>query len=149
MLTGQRQAHLVAAGTGHIEAGRRVVEVPIPAGLCQARRVAAGTEHIEAGRQVVEVPLPAGLCQAHRVADPVAVDTAALLREADRAEATPEADRRIATLLMADTTVANDFHPASPHTSLTVRRLQREPPALPEHYGGDGGTDFAMAAPRV
>src|SRR4029077_2261883 len=147
MLTGQRQAHLVAADTEHLEVGRRLVEVPIPADLCQAHLVAAGTEHLEAGRRVGGGSIPADLCQAYLVAAdrerievgrrvvevPIPADLCqARLVAADREEASPEADR-IATLLMADTIIANDFHPVSPHTSLTVRRRQREPPALLEH----------------
>jgi hypothetical protein len=140
MLTGQRQAHL-AAVTERIEAGRPVVEVPIPPGRCQAPLVEV-TDHLEVGRRA-EVPIPADQCPARLVAaDPEAVDTAALLRGANRAEATPEA-ARMAALLMADTIIANDFHPVSPHSSLTVRRPRKGPPVLPEQSGEDGGTDFA------
>ena len=112
--------------------GRRVAEVPIPADRCQAHLVAAVTEHLEAGRRVAEVPIPADRCQAHLVAATEAAETAAGHQVADRAEATPEADR-VAALPVADTITANDFHPVSPHSSLTVRRLRKGPPALPEH----------------
>jgi len=60
--------------------------------------VAVVTEEIVVGSRVAEAPIPPDRCQAHLVA----ADTTALLREADRAEATLEADH-MATLLVADT----------------------------------------------
>jgi hypothetical protein len=47
---------------------------------------------------------------------------------ADQAEAASEALAE--DLPMADTITTNDFHPASPLTSLTVRRLRKEPPVF-------------------
>jgi hypothetical protein len=98
------------------------VEVPIPPGRCQAPLVEV-TDHLEVGRRA-EVPIPADQCPAHLVA--------ALLREVDRVAAIPEAGR-MAAHLMADTIIANDFHPVSPHSSLTVRRPRKGPPVLPNN----------------
>jgi len=71
----------------------------------------------------------------------VVVDTAALLLQAaetaagrpaaEPAEEIPEAGR-MAALLAADTVTTKNFHPVSPHSSLTVRRLRKEPPVLPK-----------------
>ena len=77
--------------------GSRVAVAPILPGQCQARRVAVVTEEIVADSRVAVAPIPPDRCQAHLVA----ADTTALLREADRAEATLEADH-MATLPVAD-----------------------------------------------
>jgi hypothetical protein len=95
-----------------------VAEAPIQDGQCQAL-LAAVTEHLEVGRRA-GVPIPPGQFQV----PPAAADTTALLRAertmarrrvADRAEATPEADR-MATLLVADTITTKGFLPRfTPH----------------------------------
>jgi hypothetical protein len=61
-----------------------------------------------------------------------AAETAAVRQVAVHAEANSEADRT-AALPMADTITANRFFLASPHTSLTVRRLRKGPPVLPKY----------------
>jgi hypothetical protein len=87
----------------------RRAEVPIPAGQCQAH-LAADTEHLAAGRRA-EVPIRPDQCQVR----PAVADTTALLRAADRAEVTPEADR-MAALLVADKITAKGFLPRfTPH----------------------------------
>ena len=88
-----------------------------------------------------EVPIPGGQCQAHlAAADPVALlraaEAVAGQQAADRAEVTPEAGH-MAALLVTVTITTNDFYPVPPHTSLTVRRLRKGPPVLPEQSGGD------------
>ena len=70
------------------------------------------TEDIVVGSRVVEAPILPGQCQAR----PAAADTAALPREADRAEATPEADHTAALLVAADTVTTKRFPPRfTPH----------------------------------
>lgn len=105
------------------------VEVPIPAGRRRARPV-AGTVAVGtgAGRQAVR----------HGEATPEARRQAA-----GHAEATPEADR-VAALPVAGTVTTNDFFLVSPHTSLTVRRLRKGPPVLPENLRGGRGTDLTQ-----
>ena len=111
-----------------------MAEAPIQDGQCRAH-LAVATGDIEVRRRVA-VPIPLGQCQAPQAA----ADTAALLRAAetmagrrvaDHAEATPEADHMAALLLVADTITTKGFLLVSPHTSLTVRRLRKEPPVLP------------------
>ena len=108
ILAGQCQARPAAAVTEDLGVARRA-EGPIPAGQCQAH-LAADTEHLAAGRRA-EVPIPPDQCQAL----PAVADTTALLRAADRAEATPEADRMEA-LLVADKITTKGFLPRfTPH----------------------------------
>jgi hypothetical protein len=77
---------------------RHRVEDIIPAGQCPVRRAAAITEDIEVRHRVEDI-IPADRCPARRaVVIPEAADTVALLRAADRAEATPEAVHVGATL---------------------------------------------------
>jgi hypothetical protein len=75
-------------------------------------------------------PIPLQLLRlpyaAHRAADLQAEDTVAV-----RQAAVHEADLhlRAAVILRPGTIDANTFHPVPLHTSLTVRRLRKEPPA--------------------
>jgi len=48
--------------------------------------------------------------------------------------------------LPAATIVTRDFSLVSPLTSLTVRRLRKEPPVLLKNAGGDGGNGFSEKA---
>jgi hypothetical protein len=68
----------------------------------------------------------------------VAEDTTPRLRAEGLAAGFPAAARAEA-FPVAATITANDFHPESPLTSLTVRRLRKEPPVLPMMGEGNGG----------
>ena len=85
-------------------------------------------------RRQAEALIPAGQCPARPAAD-----IAAHLRAAETAAgrrwriARRQLRRRIAWRLFWWRTQSplNDFHPVSPHSSLTVRRLRKGPPVLP------------------
>jgi hypothetical protein len=63
----------------------------------------------------------------------VAAGTAAVRKVERPTEAIPEADRT-AVLQVAGTVTIKNFSLVSPHTSLTVRRLRKEPPVLPKFW---------------
>jgi hypothetical protein len=125
------------AAPAEIAVDRRA-EGHIPAGRCQARLAAVAT--VEAGTTAAGRPA---------AEDPAAVTLVARpLAEEDLMEASPVAGRPAAEGLMEvppeaagalrqDTVVGNVSFLTSPPTSLTVRRLRKEPPVLPKR--GEGG----------
>jgi hypothetical protein len=118
---------------------RHPVGVPIPVDLCRARRVAI-MGHIGERRRVEDLTQALGdRCPARPAAAIMAAEAAADRRVADHAAAaTAEEEGRMEALLPAvaiphrATTDTNRFPPRFTHSSLTVRRLRKEPPVFPE-----------------
>ena len=123
---------------------RHPVGVPIPVGQCPALPVAR-MEHIAERRRVEDLTLALGdRCLARPVAAITAAEAAAARPVAGHAAATAEEEVRAAALLPAvaiprrATTDTNRFPPRFTHSSLTVRRLRKGPPVLPEVARGGG-----------
>jgi hypothetical protein len=123
---------------------RHPVVVPIPVDPCRARRRAI----MVARRRVVDLTLD-DRCLARRVAATMAAEAEADRPAADHAAgaaaaATAEEEGRTEVLLPAvaiprrATTDTNRFLPRFTHSSLTVRRLRKGPPVLPEDARGCG-----------
>ena len=105
-----------------IEAVRRVAAIQVEEIEAVRRAVAIQAEEIEAVRRAVAIQAE-GIEAVLRVADLPEADT-----EVDRQAVVLAADLPVVNLPdMADT---NTFHPVPQLTSLTVRRLRKEPPAL-------------------
>jgi hypothetical protein len=121
---------------------RRRVEVPIPVDLYPLRRVAV-MGHIKVHRREEDLTLD-DPCRARPVAVTMAAEAAAERQVGERVGAIPEEaeEDRAEALLPAEailpqgTTDTNQFPPRFTHSSLTVRRLRKEPPVLPEDSRG-------------
>jgi hypothetical protein len=128
--------------TDHTEARRRV-KVPIPVDRCPLRRMAV-FGHIKVRLRVEDHTLD-DQRRARPAAETLAAETAADRQVGERVGAIPEEveeEDRAEALLPAEailhqgTMDTNQFPPRFTHSSLTVRRLRKEPPVLPKDSRG-------------